>query len=62
MYGHMLNFDAPITFEVRPGDTIRVKERWFCRRRCFRHGTRSRMHLIEAIATALCAGESAAAC
>jgi polysaccharide export outer membrane protein len=29
MYGHMLKFDAPITFEVRPGDTIRVKERWF---------------------------------
>ena len=23
------NFEAPVTFKLRPGDTVRVKERWF---------------------------------
>ena len=27
--GQTMTFEAPVTFEVRPGDTIRIKERWF---------------------------------
>jgi Polysaccharide biosynthesis/export protein/SLBB domain len=27
--GQMLRFDAPLVYQVQPGDTIRVKERWF---------------------------------
>ncbi len=27
--GQVLRFDVPLTYQVRPGDTVRVKERWF---------------------------------
>jgi polysaccharide export outer membrane protein len=27
--GVTTRFKAPVTFKIRPGDTIRVKERWF---------------------------------
>jgi len=27
--GGVAKFQAPVTFQIRPGDTIRVKERWF---------------------------------
>ncbi len=27
--GQILRFDAPLLYQVQPGDTIRVKERWF---------------------------------
>jgi len=29
MKGVTSTFDAPVTFNLRPGDTVRVKERWF---------------------------------